>query len=48
MGKYAAAFAASYFVLVLVKDGTAGSLFQDLANGGKDLAKGLKPITTVG
>lgn len=48
MGKYLAAFAASYFTLVLIKDGTLGSLFQDAANGGKDLVRGLKPITSVG
>jgi hypothetical protein len=48
MGKAFAAFAASYFVLVLIKDGTLPGLFQDAAKTAGDLAKGIKPISTVG
>lgn len=47
-GTLVAGFATSFFVLVLLKDGTLPSLVQDAANGAKDLAKGLKPITKVG
>jgi hypothetical protein len=48
MGKVVAAFATSYFVLVLLKDGTLPTIVQDAAKGASDLAKGLKPITQVG
>jgi hypothetical protein len=48
MGKYVAAFATSYFVLVLLKDGTLPKIIGDAAKGAQDLAKGLKPLTQVG
>lgn len=46
--KIVAGFATSYFVLVLLKDGTLGTIIGDAAKGAQDLASGLKPITTVG
>lgn len=33
--------------LILIKDGTAGSLFQDAARGLTDFAKGVKPLTNI-
>lgn len=48
MGKAFAAFAASYFVLVLLKDGSLTKLIGDASAGAKDLAAGIKPITTAG
>lgn len=48
MGKAFAAFAASYFVLVLIKDGTIPGLAQDAARFVGDTAKGIKPISSVG
>lgn len=47
-GTIVAGFATSFFVLVLLKDGTMGSIIQDAANGAKDIARGLKPVTQVG
>lgn len=46
-GKATAAFATSFFVLVLLKNGTLGNIMEDAAKGAEELAKGLKPITTV-
>lgn len=48
MGKAFAAFAASYFTLVLIKDGTIPGLAQDAARFIGDAAKGIKPIAQVG
>lgn len=41
------AFAASYFVLVFLKDGTAVKLIQDASRGAQDLAKGAKRLTAI-
>jgi hypothetical protein len=36
------AFAASYFVLVFLRDGTMVRLIKDASKGAQDLAKGLR------
>jgi hypothetical protein len=41
------AFAASYFVLVFLKDGTMVKLVQDASRGAQDLAKGAKRLTNI-
>lgn len=48
MGKAAAAFAAFYLGMVLLKDGMAATIIDDASRGAKDLAKGIRPITKVG
>lgn len=40
-------FAGAVVVLVLIKDGTLGGLFQDAARFGSDTAKGLRPLANV-
>lgn len=47
MGKGFAYFSAAVVTLILIKDGTLGGLFNDVARFGGDAAKGLKPITTI-
>lgn len=39
-------FAAAVVVLVLIKDGTAGTLIGNAATFGQNLAKGVRPLAT--
>lgn len=48
MAKYVTAFAVSYFGLVLLKDGTLGTLVQKGADFVSTGVSGLRPLTRVG
>lgn len=47
LSKYFTAFAASYFVLVFLKDGTLVRLSRHAQKGAEDLLKGGKRLTKI-
>jgi hypothetical protein len=48
MGKYLAGFAAFYLGMVMLKDGTLGTIAEDASKTVVAGIKGIKPITQVG
>jgi hypothetical protein len=48
MGKYLAGFAAFYLGMVMLKDGTLGTVVGNAARTVESGIKGIKPITQVG
>lgn len=47
MAKGALYVSGSIVALILIKDGTAGLVIQNIANVGRSLATGVKPLSTV-